>query len=104
MEGTIKRELINLPGLEKESHHEHEIVLGDDNVLYWKANPEVVDLLDRMDFNDAVEMLERLGYGKNSEIYRKLYRDMGIDLVGYWEIFHWELNNHEAQEYKASQW
>ena len=103
MQGTIKRESINLPGLEKESHHQHEIVLGDDNVLYWKANPDVVKLFERIDVNDAVEMLEILGYGKNSEIYRKLYRDIGCSLVGYWEIFYWEVNNPQAQEYSVSQ-
>jgi hypothetical protein len=41
-----------------------------------------------------------MGYDKNSEVYRKLYRDIGYSLEGYWEIFYWEVNNPIASEYK----
>jgi hypothetical protein len=39
------------------------------------------------------------GYTKNSEIYRKLYRDMGYSLSGYWEVFYWDVNNEKVDEY-----
>ncbi len=28
-----------------------------------------------------------------------MYRDMGVSLFGYWEIFYWEMNNEKSQEY-----
>ena len=38
----------------------------------------------------------------NSEMWRKLYRDLGYSLFGYWEIFYWEANNEKAAEYKPT--
>jgi hypothetical protein len=42
----------------------------------------------------------RMGLTKNSEEVRKLYRDMGYSLSGYWEIFYWDMNNEDAHKYK----
>jgi hypothetical protein len=41
-----------------------------------------------------------MGLNKNSEEVRKLYRDMGYSLSGYWEIFFWEVNNEDAPLYR----
>jgi hypothetical protein len=41
-----------------------------------------------------------MGLGKNDESVRKLYRDMGYSLSGYWEIFYWEMNNEDADQYR----
>jgi len=85
--------------LDVETHHNHLIVEGKDGRLRWKNNPNVDKQLEKISLNDLVPLLHFLGYNKNSEVYRKLYRDMGYSLFGYWEIFYWEVNNDEAHEY-----
>lgn len=87
--------------LETESHHDHEIVeIG--STLRWKENPTVNHILKNISLNDLCPLLESLGHGKNSEVYRKLYRDMGYPLNGYWEIFYWETNHEDACSYKPN--
>lgn len=88
--------------LETESHHQHEIVMEKGGILRWKENPEVRFYLNAISLNDLCSLLETLGYGKNSEVYRKLYRDMGYSLFGYWEIFYWDMNNPEADKYRPT--
>lgn len=99
---TVKRE--NVPNdyremMDKESHHDHEIIKDEHGTIRWKKDDNVCGLLDRISLNDLVPLLQLLGYGKNSEVYRKLYRSMGYSLNGYWEIFYWDANNPEAAEY-----
>lgn len=88
--------------LEKEAHHDHEMIMDEHGTLRWKKDKDVVDLLERIDLNYLCPLLMALGYGKNSEAYRKLYRCMGYSLYGYWEIFYWEINNPEAEQYVAN--
>lgn len=83
---------------EAEKHHDHEIVM-DGETYRWKRNDGIRFLVDNMDLNDLVDLLMRLGYDKNSEIFRKLYRNMGYSLYGYWEVFYWETNNPRSKEY-----
>lgn len=85
--------------LEKESHHDHEIIEADDGVIRWRPNLNMEYYLKNISLNDLIPLLRCLGYDKNSEIYRKLYRDMGYSLSGYWEIFYWEMNNDDADSY-----
>jgi hypothetical protein len=86
--------------LETESHHNHEIVVDDIGRYRWKENNNVTMCLESMNLNELISLLHALGYGKNSEVFRKLYRDMGYSLIGYWEIFYWDVNNPIAHEYK----
>ena len=88
--------------LNKESHHDHEIVMDENGVLRWKENPTVNKIRENISLNDLCPLLSCMGYGKNSEVYRKLYRDMGYSLGGYWEIFYWEVNNEKASEYEPN--
>lgn len=88
--------------LDTETHHDHEIIKDEDGTLRWKPNLDVCKIKERLSMNDIVPLFYHLGYGKNSEIYRKLYRDIGYSLFGYWEIFYWEMNNQEADEYKPN--
>lgn len=83
--------------LNRESHHKHELVMVN-RVVRWKANKEVDDL----NVNNVVRMLYKLGYNKNSEVCRKYYRDLGYSLSGYWEVFYWEANNENKNEYRPS--
>lgn len=100
MEEIIKREDITVEDyreiLDKETHHEHVIIKDQHGTIRWKANPDVRHFIDeKISLNDLCPLLHCLGYGKNSEVYRKLYRDMGYSLSGYWEIFYWETSQTE---------
>ena len=80
--------------LKTERHHNHEIV-ETHGTYRWKENEEV----SKLNVNDVVSMLVTLGYDKNSEVYRKYYRDLGYSLYGYCEIFYWQMNNEYASDY-----
>lgn len=80
-------------------HHNHEIVLI--NGLYrWKEDQYITSIVDSIGLNKIVSDMYSKGLTKNSEEYRKLYRDIGYSLNGYWEVFYWEMNNEEAYQYK----
>ncbi len=85
-----------------ETHHKHQIIKDDCGTLRWKQNQDVCMLLESISLNDLCPLLCCLGYDKNSEVYRKLYRDMGYSLFGYWEVFYWEANNPKARYYKGT--
>jgi hypothetical protein len=85
--------------LECESHHNHGICENVNGTLLWVENEQVVNLLKTISLNDLCPFLYSLGFDKNSEVYRKLYRDMGYSLGGYWEVFYWEMNNPDADQY-----
>ena len=86
---------------EAENHHNHKIIEDDDGVIRWEINDDVDDLVDAAGLNVIIISLYENGYTKNSEIYRKLYRNMGYSLSGYWEVFYWEINNEIASEYRG---
>jgi len=86
-----------------ESHHDHEIVKDEHGTLRWRPNPSVRLMIDtKINLNDLIILMNELGYGKNSEVYRALYRNMGYSLFRYWEVFYWEANNPQASEYKPT--
>lgn len=100
--GQVSKHLEIVEILEKEDHCGHNIVIHDGK-YYWKENEEVRKLVDeKISVNDLIQLLIRSGYDKNSEVYRKLYRDMGYSLSGYWEVFYWEVNNPEAHKYTGN--
>lgn len=86
--------------LEKEWHHDHEIIEDESGTFRWKQNPKVREIIDKGILNDLWYLFHTMGLTKNSEEVRKLYRDMGYSLSGYWEIFHWEMNNEDAKKYR----
>lgn len=85
--------------LDVETHHDHQIIEDDHGTYRWKQNVRVRELVNKLGLNDLLEMFYQMGYDKNSEVYRKLYRDMGTSLFAYWEVFYWEVNNENASEY-----
>ena len=85
--------------LDKETHHNHIIIEDEHGVIRWKENTNVEHFLKNISLNDLCPLLSCLGYDKNSEVYRKLYRDMGYSLNGYWEVFYWDLNNKDVDDY-----
>lgn len=78
--------------LDTETHHNHPIIF-ENNVYRWKQSKTVRDIVDKVGLNDIIMLLLAMGYDKNSEVYRKLYRDIGISLFGYWEVFYWNANH-----------
>ena len=99
---TVPRE--SLPAyyaemMKTEQHHNHEIVKSND-VFRWKMNDGVDEVVDMCDLNKMILSMKEKGIGKNDEKYRRLYRNMGYSLKGYWEVFYWHMNNDKADEYK----
>lgn len=86
--------------LSSETHHNHEIVEDAQGVLRWKENQQAARILKRVNLNDLVILFYSLGFDKNSEVFRKLYRDIGYSLDGYWEVFYWDVNNPDYLKYK----
>lgn len=64
-----------------------------------KEDNAVRKMVDKIGLNEIYQLFDSLGLNKNSELIRKMYRDMGYSLFGYWEIFYWEANNDIADEY-----
>ncbi len=85
--------------LETESHHDHLIEKDANGRLRWVEDKKTRDLADLIGINEIVRLFYALGYDKNSEVYRKFYRNLGYSLYGYWEIFYWEANNEDAHLY-----
>lgn len=106
LEITISRESITedlyQEIFEKESHHNHEIIKDEHGTLRWKRNDRVDKLVDEVGLNGIMMLFYNLGLTKNSELIRKMYREMGYSLYGYWEIFYWEVNNSESDEYRKN--
>lgn len=100
----VKRENIEVTDFkeifQKESHHDHPVVKDEMGTLRWQEDPTVRDIINRTNLNDIWMLFHHMGLTKNSEEVRKLYRDMGYSLSGYWEVFYWEMNNEDAKKYK----
>jgi hypothetical protein len=88
--------------MRRESHHDHLIELQD-GFPRWKQNTDVRNITYKIGLNDTIELFISMGYTKNSEVWRKLYRDIGTSLFAYWEVFYWEVNNEDAQEYRVTE-
>jgi len=85
----------------KREPHDHPIVKDEHGRLRWLENRSISDLFDLeiLDLNKIVIGLYDKGFGKNSEEFRQLYRDLGYSLYGYWEVFYWDVNNEETDDY-----
>lgn len=79
----------------KEKHHNHGIILID-GIYRWEKIIEHTDY----NINELWSEWTKKGLTKNSEEIRDFYRKIGYSLYGYWELFYWELNNPEADDYK----
>lgn len=90
--------------LDTETHHSHILIKDEKGTIRWRENGTVRSLITKgdIDLNKLIIMFHEMGYDKNSEVYRKLYRDMGYSLYGYWQIFYWDMNNEDADKYKPA--
>jgi len=85
--------------LDTEIHHDHQIIEDENGTYRWKRDDSVRKMVDKIGLNDIFQLFDALGLTKNSELMRKMYRDMGYSLYGYWEIFYWYANNPDANKY-----
>lgn len=85
--------------MKTESHHDHKIILDGHGTIRWKEDSFVRRFTDGCNLNNIIAGFHDNGNGKNSEIYRELYRKMGYSLSGYWEVFYWDMNNEDASDY-----
>ena len=83
-----KRKLSNMSAIykkmfEDESHHNHPIDYVN-GVYRWRRSTIVHTLVtETLNLDNIVRLLLALGYDKNSEVYRKLHRDMGVSIYNY---------------------
>jgi len=89
--------------MKTEQHHDHEIIKNEHGTIRWKEDPFIRRFTDSCNLNDIIKGFHANGNGKNSEIYRELYRKMGYSLSGYWEVFYWDMNNENADQYQPPQ-
>ena len=88
--------------LTAEAHHDHKIRSNQSGVS-WEPNDMVKGFVcGRVKDEDIARLLTYMGYDKNSEVYRKLYRDCGYSLMQYWDIFYNPDNNPKASEYNPN--
>jgi hypothetical protein len=85
---------------EKESHHNHEIIMDNYGAIRWKEDKQVSARVEVLGLNEIIMEFHEKGINKNSEEYRELYRNMGYSLSGYYDVFYWEVNNPIAEEYR----
>ncbi len=85
--------------LDVEIHHKHLIYKDNNGTIRWQENKEVVKWVNKIGMNEVMRLFDALGLNKNSELVRKLYRDIGYSLFGYWEVFYWGANNDIAEDY-----
>ena len=86
--------------LKTETHHDHEIIMVGGSYR-WKEDKLTAILTDYIGLNELInQFIFKENFNKNSEIWRELYRKIGYSLYGYWEVFYWEMNNEECENYK----
>ena len=88
--------------MKKESHHNHEIILDKEGDLFWKPDENLCAKIEGENINDYIFDFNSNGLNKNSEEYRKFYRDMGYSLLGYWMIFYCKANNPICKDYRKN--
>lgn len=80
-------------------HHQHQVFEDENGILRWVPDEIFINSIKNKNFNDVVAELLLKGLDKNCEEYRKVYRDIGYSLNGYWEVFYWPENNPIADQY-----
>ena len=102
----IKREEIKdlnfIEIIKRENHHNHEIIQDKKGKLYWKHDENLCAEIEGKNINVNIFNFLSKGLDKNSEEYRKFYRDIGYSLFGYWEIFYCKANNPISNNYRKN--
>ena len=68
--------------------------------LFWKPDEKLSAEIEGKNINDNIFYFQSNGLDKNSEEYRKFYRDIGYSLLGYWNIFYCKANNPIYKNYR----
>jgi len=83
-----------------ERFHNHNIITGEDGRLRWEADPEKEQaIMDEFGAEDLNDLFGRCRADKNDPKVRELYRWIGYSIFGYWEVFYWEVNNEDVDEW-----
>ena len=86
--------------MKTEQHHQHDIIIDENGTIRWKEDPFIRQFTKDCSLNHIVMGFLSNENDKNTESYRELYRKMGYSLSGYWEVFYWDMNNDEADDYE----
>jgi hypothetical protein len=87
---------------ETEDHYRHNVVkitLGSSTHSYWQTNTSIYHFLQPLGLHQLSETLLAWGLDRNTELYRKLYRDMGCSLFNYKEIFYMPNDAYHPSQY-----
>jgi len=87
--------------LERE-FHDGELYVTPDGYVRWVEDPErAKEIMDSFGAKDLNDLFGRCRADKNDPIIRELYKCIGYSLYGFWEIFYWDVNNEDADEYRG---
>jgi hypothetical protein len=79
----------------------HNIIKDEHGTLRWEPDP-VINMLYEAGMIKLNPLADHIPNFKNDPRIRDLYRRMGYSVCGYWEVFHWEVNNELADEYEGN--
>ena len=79
----LKDEILNTP---------HNII-EKNKQLYWEETEPCDNI------NEPIDIFYKTGVTKNHEEFRNLYRKIGVSLYLYWDVFYWDMNNEDAENY-----
>lgn len=78
----------------------NQIIQDSEGEFRWEGKENIIKFAEEFGINEITIKFDELGITKNSECYRQFYRDLGYTLWGYWELFYWDVNNPEAENYE----
>jgi len=87
--------------LGQEIYHGHKIIRDKHDTIRWEAFPvREQAIMDQFGASDLNELFSE-GATKNNPLIRELYRCIGYSLSGYWEVFYWNRNNDDVDDWPA---
>lgn len=80
----------------------HPLHIDEHGTLRWFPDPDrEQEIMKQFGASDLNDLFGRCRADKNTDIIHELYKCMGYSLFGFWEVFYWEANNENANEYKG---
>ena len=82
----------------------HNLYVDKHDTIRWEANPaKEQEIMNKFGAHDLNDLFGCCRADKNDPLVRELYKNMGVSLYMFWEVFYWEVNNERADEYCSRQ-
>ncbi|MBD0788135.1 hypothetical protein HUO09_17410 [Vibrio sp. Y2-5] len=72
----------------REAGNSHPIILAENGGYFWKENPSVANLISQVGLNNVCHLLLTMGFDQNSDVYKQLYRNLGVSLSRYESVIY----------------